>query len=214
MKSLRISIFAALVAMAILSLTNLFGVPAAGIAVLVGILFCFFSSREEKQTAEENPLNIKTLGKALKNKSVWLWLPLPIVANAVCIGISLLFFPEFVAHVLNRSSSVLTLDNMVMLVGQLSILALGEEIAWRAFFQSQLKKILPFEAALFITSVLFALGHISVGDPKIVVYDLFFVFINSLLYGIVYKKSGNVWVSAISHYAANLSGILMFTLLA
>ncbi|HBC29880.1 MAG TPA: CPBP family intramembrane metalloprotease, partial [Clostridiales bacterium] len=43
----------------------------------------------------------------------------------------------------------------------------------------------------------------------IVTYDIFFVFINSILYGIIFYKSKNAWISAISHFAANLFSVIV-----
>jgi len=65
----------------------------------------------------------------------------------------------------------------LIMVFQLAIFALEEEIAWRAFFQKQLNRVLPIRHTLLISSVLFALGHISEGNTIVVIYDIFFVFI-------------------------------------
>jgi membrane protease YdiL (CAAX protease family) len=96
---------------------------------------------------------------------------------------------------------------------QLAFLALGEEIAWRAFFQRQLSKALPIIPTLLISSLLFAVGHFNQGDAVIVLYDVFFVFINSVLYGIIFHKTNNAWINAISHFVANLFSIIVLVFL-
>ena len=88
-------------------------------------------------------------------------------------------------------------------------LALGEEIAWRAFFQKRLNKVLPIIPTLLISSILFAIGHFNQGDTVIVIFDIFFVFINSILYGVIFYRTNNAWISAISHFIANLFSVIV-----
>jgi membrane protease YdiL (CAAX protease family) len=78
------------------------------------------------------------------------------------------------------------------------VFALGEEIAWRAFFQNRLSKILPMIPAVLVTSFLFTLGHYKQGDMTIVLFGLVFTFINSVLYGIIFHNAKNAWISTIS----------------
>ena len=96
-----------------------------------------------------------------------------------------------------------------VLIIQLLVFAVSEEIAWRAFFQKQLKTFLPVVPTILITSALFSLGHLTSGSLIIVSYDLLFVFVNSLFYGIIFRKTNNVWVSAASHFTANLFAVII-----
>ena len=77
---------------------------------------------------------------------------IPLVMNIITIFLSKLVLPEFVDHVLSRSSEVLSLEKILILLFQLAVLALGEEIAWRAFFQKRIKGFLPIIPAIVITS--------------------------------------------------------------
>ncbi|HHX94898.1 MAG TPA: CPBP family intramembrane metalloprotease [Clostridia bacterium] len=65
----------------------------------------------------------------------------------------------------------------------------GEEIAWRAFFQNTFSKILPIVPVLFITSLLFTLGHYEPGNTMVIIFGLIFTFINSIFYGIIFHKT-------------------------
>ena len=116
-------------------------------------------------------------------------------------------------NVLARTEVFVSFDKVVIMIFQLALLALGEEIAWRAFFQKQLSKALPIIPTLLISSVLFAIGHFNQGNAVIVLYDVFFVFINSVLYGIIFRKTNNAWISAISHFVANLFSIIVLVFL-
>ncbi len=199
----KISIVSMLV-MAVVSFSNFFGYNVAGISVIIGILFFFIKRMLERKTASENTLNIRTIGANLKDKSVWFWITLPLIMNILCIALATLFLPEFIDHIYGRTEIVVSANMLMLLILQLAIAALGEEIAWRGFFQKQLSKWLPIIPTLILTSILFSIGHFAAGNIAVVGYDIFFIFINSFLYGIVFYKTNNVYISAISHFIANL----------
>jgi membrane protease YdiL (CAAX protease family) len=199
--------------MASLSFSNLLGLKIAGLAVVVGVVFFFVDKVSEKQPFEGGGLDIGAIRKNFKDKSIWFWMALPIIMDAVAIGISKLLLPEYIDHVLARTEAFVSFDKVLILIIQLAFLALGEEIAWRAFFQKQLNKALPIIPTLLISSSLFAIGHFSQGNAVIVLYDVLFVFINSVLYGIIFHKTNNAWMSAISHFAANLFSIIVLVFL-
>jgi len=203
----------AMIIMAFVSFSNLLGLNIAGLSVLIGVAFFFVNKAFEKQPFRHSGLDIKEIGTNLKDRKIWIWVALPLIMDAVSIVISKLFLPEYIAHVLARTEIFVSFDKITLLVFQLAVLALGEEIAWRAFFQKQLYKTLPIMPVLIISSVLFAFGHFSDGNIIIVMYDIFFVFINSILYGIIFYKSKNAWTSAISHFAANLFSVIVLVFL-
>ncbi|WP_067729844.1 hypothetical protein [Oceanobacillus damuensis] len=86
---------------------------------------------------------MEVIGANLKEKSIWIWVVLPLIMNVVCFVLSTLFLPEFIENIYDRIESMISLKTLLLLVLQLAILALGEEIAWRGFFQKQLSKLLP-----------------------------------------------------------------------
>ncbi|MFA7660054.1 MAG: type II CAAX endopeptidase family protein [Anaerovoracaceae bacterium] len=203
----------AVIIMTILSFSNVFGYKIAGAAVIIGVVFFFVYKALEKQPFEGSGLDIRAIRTDIKDKSIWIWISLPIIMDAVSITISKLFLPEYIEHVLARTEIFISFDKIVIAILQLAFLALGEEIAWRAFFQKQLNKVLPIIPTLLISSVLFAIGHFNQGDPVIVLYDVFFVFVNSVLYGIIFYKTNNAWISTISHFVANLFSIIVLVFL-
>lgn len=203
----------AIILMAILSFSNLLGLKIAGFAVMVGVVFFFVLKASGKKPFEGSGLDIGAIKTNFKDKSIWFWIALPIIMDAVAIVASKLFLPEYIDHVLARTEVFVSFDKVVIMIFQLALLALGEEIAWRAFFQKQLSKALPIIPTLLISSVLFAIGHFNQGNAVIVLYDVFFVFINSVLYGIIFRKTNNAWISAISHFVANLFSIIVLVFL-
>ena len=62
------------------------------------------------------------------------------------------------------------------------MLALGEEITFRVVFQGTIRRYMKALPAILITSLFFALAHLTFDTPAVVAYDLAFVFINSIVY--------------------------------
>ncbi len=199
-----------LIIMAILSFSNLAGLPIAGVAVVIGVAFFFITKTYEKQSYAASGLDIHAIKDGFKVKGIWFWIALPLIMDAVSITTSTLFLPEYIEHVRARTEIFVSFDRIIVMVFQLAFLALGEEIAWRAFFQKRLNKVIPLVPTLLISSALFSIGHVAPGSTNIVIYDISFIFINSILYGIIFYKTKNAWVSAISHFVANLFSIIVF----
>jgi uncharacterized protein len=197
-----------LTAMALVSLTNIFGINAAGMSVLLGIGAFIIFKIIEKQTLRECGLDVKSIKKTAK-AAIWIWVALPTIINVLVIFIAKLMIPDYISHVMSRSEIMLSFDKLSILIVQIVLFALAEEVAWRGFFQKQIQSIVPALPAIIGTSVIFSLGHLTSGSLMIVAYDLVFVFINSLIYGAVFKKTNNIWLCTISHFLANFSAVII-----
>lgn len=182
----------------------LFGIDTnlASATLIIGIIFYFVTSKIE----EREGMNIKVVPEMLRKWKLDVLILMPVITNIVCYTIAKIFLPEFFEHLLSRID-FLSFTQIIILIGELMISALGEEIAWRGFFLNRLSKKIPFSQSLIITSILFSICHFSMGDFIIVVYDLFFIIVNATFYGLIYKESHNIIVSTISHFLANLVGI-------
>ena len=183
--------------MALVSLTNLFGLSAAGISVIIGVIAYFVLMRLEKKTLSAYGLDFRAIGKTIRKPSLVFWMILPTIMNFLVLFLASLILPTYVDHVVSRSEGMLSVNILPTLIIQLLVLALGEEIAWRGVFQKQLNGFIAFVPALAVTSVLFSLGHLTSGALEIVAYDVLFIFVNSLIYGYLFKKTHNVWISTV-----------------
>lgn len=199
--------------MGIVSFTNLFGLNISSAAIILGIIFFFITNGLQKQPTKGSGLDLKAIGNDLKNKKIWLWLLAPIVMDAICVGLSLWLLPEYIEYETTRAGDFVAIEISFSSILLFLVFALGEEIAWRAFFQKRLSKILPVVPAILITSVLFTLGHYKKGDLNIIIFGLAFTFINSVLYGIIFHKTKNAWISTLSHYVANMFEVVLFVLI-
>ena len=214
MKKLSKTIVIFLVAMILLSFANLLNIKIdgevlklSGLSVIVGVL-AYFLTRKNNKTKYEG-FNIKTIFKDFKNHPrAIVFAVLPFVTCILSTIIAKNFLPEAIEHVNNRASFAVS-DNLVITILIMAVLTLGEEIAWRGFFQKQTTKIIKFVPSIILTSVLFALGHFSTGSFVVVVYDLLFVFIDSSLFGLVFKETDNAWCSWVPHFLADILGILL-----
>lgn len=177
-------------------------VNLTSITLVIGIVFYFVTREPEEKEA----MSLKAVPKVLKDWKTDLLILIPIMMNIICYAFAKAFVPEFLEH-LSERTNFLSTDQIIVLIAELIVAALGEEIAWRGFFLTKLSKRLPFVPALLITATLFSLCHFSVGSFVVVLYDLIFIVVNAVFYGIVYKRSNSIIVSTISHLLANLVGI-------
>lgn len=202
----------AMVAMTIVSLASFFGYSIAGISIVIGIAFVFINNTLEKKDSAITELDARAIRTSLKDKTILIWIVLPLIMNVACMWLATLILPEYIEHLYRRTDLVVPFDKAILLVIQLAIFALGEEMAWRAFFQQQLNRALPLKPTLIVTSIIFAFGHIVEGSVDVIAYDIFFIMINSVLYGVIFHKTKNAWISATSHFIANLFSIMVLLL--
>ena len=181
----------------------------AGYSIFVGIAFFFITEAVSKAKGFESRLRFHTVLEDLKKPGVIVWVLLPSVSGVVTgvVG-NLIFHGEFLAHVMGRAGSILSFDKIILLIGQVIIAAFGEEIAYRGFFFGKTAKIFPIWLCAIVSSAVFAAGHIAAGNMGLVIYDVATVFIDSLIFSVIYHKSGNCVVSTLSHILANFISLV------
>ncbi len=214
MKKNNKSVIIFLIVIAILSLTNILNIKIdgellklSGISVIVGVV-AFFDTRKTNKIKDEG-LNIKTIFKDFKDHPKAMVLAiLPFITCILSTVIANKFLPEVNEHINNRASFAIS-EDLIKTILTIAVLTLGEEIAWRGFFQKQTTKIIKFIPSIILTSLLFALGHYSTGSFVIVTYDLLFVFIDSSLFGLVFKETDNAWCSWIPHFLADVISLFL-----
>lgn len=208
-KSLKIYI--PIVTFLLICIASIFVSNIAVLTILFSISYLIIENKNNKGKAEDIGFIPKNILSDIKN--YWWLILLPIVFCIVSTGLSKLVLPEFNLHVLERVKPMLLMDKLLLLIPQMLILAFGEEIAFRAFFQTKLCNIIKPIWAIIITSLIFAIAHFSADSISIVVYDLFFVFIDSVIYGMIYQRTKNVFSCTISHFLANIIGLLTLLLI-
>lgn len=197
--------------MILLSLTQLLpNMLFAAYAVFLGILAfftgCIITGRKPRRCG----LSFMDFFEDMRKPGVYFWLFVPVFTAILpsLIGDSI-FNNAYSASVLERAGRYLSYDNFWLLMIEIVVLALGEEIAWRGFFVGSTMKTYPFWFCMAGSSFLFALGHMRGVVSPLMLFDLFFIFVNSCIFTIIYKKSGNCAVSAISHIMGNVVGLMV-----
>lgn len=206
--------FICLGVMVVLSLTQLFpGLHWAGISVFVGIAGFFLGEALDKTPKECSGLRFRGLGADLKKSGVCPLVLLPVVTAILpaLLG-NLLFDGGYTAHIVQRAGAMVRLDQVPVLAVQVIVLALGEEIAWRGFALGIDRE--HFWLFAVGASALFAIGHIASGPALLVLYDISFIFLDSMIFSLLFRKTGNCLVSTLAHILGNTVGIAVCLLLA
>ena len=165
--------------------------------------------RKEKK---EKGVLLRKLPQAIKNN--WLYIFLVVfVTPSISIAIGKLFLPDYFAHVLERVLPFVKIESLDTLFGQLLILAFGEEIVFRAFLQGKLSQFIKPWLAILLSSIVFAALHFTPGVIAIVIMDLLSVFVDSILFGIIYDRSKNVLASTVAHFLGNSFAMVLLLII-
>jgi len=191
-------------------LTNVTYVDGLSLTVLFSILYLFIENKRNKGKMEDIGFIPKNVLSDIK-KYWWLIL-IPVVSCIVSISLSKFVLPEFYLYVLDKRS-MLSFDKSFLQIPNLLILAFAEEIAFRGFFQTKLCNITKPIWAIIITSLFFAIGNFSAGSTSVLIYILFFIFIDNIIYGVIYQKTKNIYSCTISHFLANVIGTFILLLI-
>jgi len=211
-KKMLIETMSVLIIMTVLVVATIISsYPLSGLGTIAIVIYFLVEGKIRNRRSTEIGFNFKKISKDIKK--YWLIISLPIIANILCITIARLLIPEFYAHVFERVAPMLAVDKVVILIPQLLILAFIEEIAFRAFFQERLSWFIKPHLSIGATSVIFALAHFTRGSGIIVGYDLFFILINSVIYGYIFYKTKNVYASTFAHFIANVLGAYILLVL-
>ncbi len=187
----------------IICLSCLIRIPA--IAMLIAIPFWIVEGRKKHHMPENTDIVPQSMLEGFR-KAGWLIL-LPVVSGVVAVLLSKLVMPAFYIHVLERTKPILIFNKLPLLIVQLLILSLAEEVVFRGVLQARISTWIRPAYAIAAASFFFSIAHYSSGAINIVLYDLFFIFVDSILYGIIFEKTKSVWACWSSHFLANAVGV-------
>ena len=184
-------------------------VIAAALIHIAGLACFFIIEGVEKTPDSESGLSFKRFFSDLKKPGV---LPLILLMIILSLAEMLLskavFGNAYIDHVLGRID-VPGLDQLPMLVFSQIVTVLGEEIEFRAFFVGKGMKQLPFWPVAIVGAVIFAAAHYAAGPAGIVAWDLGGIFIDAILFAILYRKTGNCLISFVPHFLNNMIGFFL-----
>ena len=179
---------------------------AAAVIHIAGLACFFIIEGIEKTPDSESGLSFKRFFSDLKKPGVIpLILFMILLSPAEMLLSKAVFGRAYIDHVLGRIN-VPGLDQLPLLLLSQIASVLGEEIEFRAFFVGKGMKRFSFWPAAIVGAVVFAAAHYSVGAAGIVARDMTGIFIDAILFAILYRKTGNCLISFIPHFVNNMLG--------
>lgn len=177
-----------------------------GIMAIAPIVYFLVERKVRKRTKEE--IGFRTANFSEKMKKSWMLILLVGIVMQLFYLISYQnFFPQVLEHVLGRVPLDFNDLNPILFLS-IVLLAFGEEIVFRGLIQARLSKLMPVWVAILVTSLLFAVMHIASGETTIVMVDLMSVFIDSVLFGIIFAKTRSIYIATLAHILANSVALL------
>ena len=182
----------------------------AAAAIHIAGLACFFVIEGVEKTPDsESGLSFKRFFSDLKNPGVIpLILLMLVLSPAEMLLSKAVFGRAYLDHVLGRIS-VPSLDQLPLLLFSQIVSVFGEEIEFRAFFVGKGMKRFPFWPVALAGAVLFAAAHYAAGPAGIVAWDLGGIFIDAILFAVLYRRTGNCLISFIPHFLNNMIGFFL-----
>ena len=186
----------------------------AAAAIHNACLACFFIKKKKKKTPDsESGLSFKRFFSDLKKPGVLLLILFLLVLSPVEMLLSkAVFGSAYIDHVLGRVN-VPGLDQLPLLLFNQIVSVLGEEIEFRAFFVGKGMKRFSFWPVAIAGAVIFAAAHYAAGPAGIVAWDLAGIFIDAILFAILYRRTGNCLISFIPHFLNNMIGFFLVPIL-
>ncbi len=186
----------------------------AAIAIHAAGLTCFFIIEGiEKTPDSESGLSFRRFFSDLKKPWVIpLILLMLVLSPAEMLLSKTVFGSAYADHVLGRIQ-VPGLDQLPLLLFNQVVSVLGEEIEFRAFFIGKGMKRFPFWAVAAVGAVIFAAVHFSAGPAAVVAWDLGAIFIDAILFAVLYRRTGNCLISFIPHFLNNMIGFFLVPVL-
>ena len=200
-----------LIAVAVKAATG--SVLAAAAIHIAGLAGFFVVEGIEKTPDDRSGLSFKRFFPDLKKPGVIPLILLMLVLSPVEMLLSkAVFGSAYVEHVLGRIE-VPGLDQLPLLLFTQIVSVLGEEIEFRAFFVGKGMERLPFWPVAIVGALLFAAAHYAAGPVGIVAWDLGAIFLDAILFAILYRKTGNCLISFIPHFLNNMIGFFLVPVL-
>ena len=200
-----------IIAVAVKAATS--SVIAAAMIHIAGLACFFIIESIEKTPDSDSGLSFKRFFSDIKKPWVIpLILFMLVLSPAEILLSKAVFGSAYIDHVLGRVN-VPGLDQLPLLLFNQIVSVLGEEIEFRAFFVGKGMKRFSFWPVAVAGAVLFAAAHYTAGAAGIVAWDLAGIFIDAILFAILYRRTGNCLISFIPHFLNNMIGFFLVPVL-
>jgi membrane protease YdiL (CAAX protease family) len=181
-----------------------------GTAVFIPLVYIIFINGWLRKT-KWSEMGIRPKTFFLELKRFW-WL---VILVGVFIQVTVVFaakawMPQFLTHILARLPFSTTIGWGPVIVSLL-LATFVEELVYRGLFQKRFGLFMPVNAAILLVSLIFSLLHWAGGPIFVIIVDVFLIFIDSVLYGFIYERSGNLLIAWLAHFLADVVGLWMLS---
>jgi membrane protease YdiL (CAAX protease family) len=205
MKSNRILLETILIAL--IAIAGMVFVPQVKtLFALIPVAYLLIERSLRKRTWTELGFKFSTFWQDLRAN--WIWFVLAgIIVQPLTGLLARAFAPAYLEHVLSRMPFPQDI-NWFTLIPLLAVSLIIEEMTFRSLIQGRLTPFIGNGGAIILASLLFAIAHFSRGAFAIVAIDLITVFIDSILYGIIYARGNDLIVVWVAHLLGDVLGML------
>lgn len=182
------------------------------LATIVSIAYFLIEGRIRNRTWSEVGFNFRNTLRDIKNN----WYLVTIVSigfQLLIILIGKFLLPDYIAHVKERVPMIISTSTITSIIITIIIGAFLEELIFRSLFQERLSWFIKPTYAIVVTSIVFGFMHFSKGLPLIVSFDIFGIIIDSIVYGIIYNKTKNIFASWFTHCLADIMAVILTLIL-
>ena len=131
----------------------------------------------------------------------WFWfLLVGVIMQPLVAMLAKAFIPAYLEHVISRLPFPQDI-NWFVLIPMLAFSLIAEELTFRTLIQGRLTPYFGKTGAVLLASLLFGIAHFSPGAFLIVCLDIAGIFIDSILYGIIFARSSNLVLDMACAYA-------------
>ncbi|MFW9797326.1 MAG: lysostaphin resistance A-like protein [Candidatus Thorarchaeota archaeon] len=192
----------------------LLSVTGGGIAFVVPIAYILLDTARRGRTWQELGLRQRTFTKDLYNNAGLVILSFAGIQSLIVWG-GWLLLPSYLDYVLiHRAWSVqFDFGSFILILFSIPLTTMLEEVIFRGLFQERLSWFFGQGVSLFIASLLFAAIHWTPNDSIIVLIDLIAIAAGGLVYGVIYMRCKNIYISWCAHMLSDLYGLLLLFLI-
>ncbi len=193
--------------MVIITTVSLFSIfnSLTSIIPLICVIYLLIERRKRHRSWSDIGFKIKTILSDVR--SSWdLILLVGVISPLLTFYIGKYCISGYIDHL--KSRLPMDVEIIIPAIITVTIGTFLEEIIFRGFIQGRLEWFITPLKAIIISSILFAVMHYSHGSISIIALDMSGIFVDSILFGIIFTRTKNIFASWIGHYLSDLIGIV------
>lgn len=179
-----------------------------GLAQIAPIIYFLIERLIRKRTWSDLGFKFKNTMTDIKDN--WYWVALVVIGiQLITIIVGKFILPDYVGYVKNRVPMIISTSTIISMIITITIGTFLEEVTFRSLFQERLCWFIKPTFAILITSIMFGFMYFSKGLSLIVSFDIFGIILDSIIYGIIYNKTKNIFASWVTHYLADIMAAIL-----